>query len=200
MLGSISHSALTETLTRNLGELYLGQARNEKEKGNLDVARTLYDQVKETLKTLGNVKEALRNAQDPHTLVDEKLRVMMADAYFERGEVLEGLNLFAKARISYIKAGVWGHDEAKLHRAEAVQPPPSGHSAHSNKWASVRTAIFTSMSVQKKSRLVDYLFEKALLTLNSLKVSNKPSLFLVYAHNNADHGKAEAETSNTNSE
>ncbi len=195
MLGKISHPALPETLTRNLGEYYLGQARAEKEKGHLDAARTLYDQVKETLKTLGNVKEALRNAQNPETLVDETLRAMMADAYFERGEVLEGLNLFAKARISYIKAGVWGHDEAKQNSAEAVQPPPSGHSAHSNKWASVRTAIFTSMSVQKKSRLVDYLFEKALSTLNSLKVSNKPSLFLVYAHNNADHGKAEAETS-----
>ncbi len=195
MLGKISHSASPETLTRNLGEYYLGQARTEKEKGNLDAALTLYDQLKETLKSLGSVKEALRKAQDSHTLADETLRAMMADAYFERGKVLEGLNLFAKARISYIKAEMWGHDEAKQHRAEAMQPPPSGHSAHSNKWASVRTAIFTSMSVQKKSDLVDYLFKKTLLTLNSLKVSNKPSLFLVYAHNNADYGKAEAETS-----
>ncbi|WP_284271667.1 NACHT domain-containing protein, partial [Mycoavidus cysteinexigens] len=195
MLGNISHSALTETLTRNLGELYLGQARTEKENGHLDVALTLYNQVKDTLKSLGSVKEALRRAQYTHTLADETLRKMMADAYFERGKVLEGLNLFGKARISYIKAEMWGHDEAKQHRAEAVQPPPSGHSAHSNKWASVRTAIFTSMSVQKKSDLVDYLFKKTLLTLNALKVSNKPSLFLVYAHNNADHGKAEAETS-----
>ncbi len=194
MLEKISHSALPETLTRNLGEYYLGQARTEKEKGHLDVARTLYDQVKETLKTLGNVKEALRNAQDPQTLVDETLRTMMADAYFERGEVLEGLNLFAKARMSYIKAGIWGHEEAK-HRVEASQPLSSGHSAHSNKSASVRTATPTSMSAEKKSELVDYLFEKALLTLSSLEVSKKPSLFLVYAHDNAAHGEAKASTS-----
>ncbi|UAW63831.1 NACHT domain-containing protein [Mycoavidus sp. HKI] len=41
----------------------------------------------------------------------------------------------------------------------------------------------------------DYLFEKALLTLSSLEVSNKPSLFLVYAHDNQDHGEAKASTS-----
>ncbi|WP_284270755.1 NACHT and WD40 repeat domain-containing protein, partial [Mycoavidus cysteinexigens] len=195
MLGNISPSALPETLARNLGDYYLGQARAEKEKGNLDTALTLYDQLKDTLKSLGSVKEALRKAQYPHTLADETLRKMMADAYFERGKVLEGLNLFSKARVSYCKAETWGHDEAKQPPAEAVQFPLSVHSAPSSKWESVRTAIPALISVQKKSNLVDYLFKKALLTLNSLKVSNKPSLFLVYAHNNVDHGKAEAETS-----
>ncbi|MCX8567227.1 MAG: WD40 repeat [Glomeribacter sp. 1016415] len=192
MLKSISHSALPETLARNLGDYYLGQARAEKEKGHLEVALTLYDQLKETLKSLGGVKEALRKAQDPQTLADETLRAMMADAYFERGEVLESLNLFTKARISYIKAGAWGHDGAK-HRAEALAPP-SEHSAHSNKLASA-PAISTSISAEEKSDLVDYLFEKALLTLSSLEVSKKPSLFLVYAHDNEAHGEAKASTS-----
>lgn len=50
-------------------------------------------------------------------------------------------------------------------------------------------------SAQEKNVLVDYLFEKALATLGSLEVSNKPSLFLVYAHDNPAHGKAEASTS-----
>ncbi len=194
MLGKISHSALPETLTRNLSELYLGQARAEKEKGHLEVARALYDQLKETLKSLGGVKEALRKAQDPQTLADETLRAMMADAYFERGEVLESLNLLTKARISYIKAEAWGHDGAK-HRAEALQAPPSEHSAHSNKSAPAHTALSTSISVEEKSDLVDYLFEKALLTLSSLEVSKKPSLFLVYAHDNDAHGEAKASTS-----
>ncbi len=192
MLKSISHSALPEALARNLGEFYLGQARAEKEKGHLDAALTLYDQLKETLKSLGGVKEALRKAQDPQTLADETLRAMMADAYFERGEVLESLNLLTKARISYIKAEAWGHDGAK-HRAEALVPP-SEHSAHSNKSASA-PAISTSISVEEKSDLVDYLFEKALLTLSSLEVSKKPSLFLVYAHDNDAHGEAKASTS-----
>ncbi len=194
MLEKISHSALPETLTRNLGEYYLGQARTEKANGHLDVALTLYDQLKETLKSLGSVKEALRKAQYPHTLADETLRAMMADAYFERGEVLEGLNLFAKARFSYLKAEMWGRAEAK-HRAEALQLPL----VHSSRPASAQTASRPSQQpvvpAHEKSELVEYLFEKALLTLNSLEVSNKPSLFLVYAHDNPAHGKAEAKTS-----
>ncbi len=197
MLGNISHSALTETLTRNLGELYLGQARTEKENGHLDAALTLYDQLKETLKSLGSVKEALRKAQYPHTLADETLRAMMADAYFERGEVLEGLNLFSKARVSYCKADTWGHDGAKQ-RVEALQAPPSGHSTHSNAPALLPALVPLQQpvtSAQEKSDLVDYLFKKALLTLSSLEVSKKPSLFLVYAHDNAAHGEAKASTS-----
>ncbi len=201
MLWNISHSALPETFTRNVAELYLGQARTEKENGHLDVALPLYDQVKETLKSLGSVKDALRKAQEPHTLADETLRAMMAVAYFERGEVLEGLNLFAKARVSYLKAEIWGHDGAK-YRVEALQVPPSGHSTHSSTQIFPQAVQPVSMPLQQpvvpaheKSELVEYLFEKALLTLNSLEVSNKPSLFLVYAHDNPAHGKAEAKTS-----
>ncbi len=195
MLGKIAYSALPVTLTRNLGEFYLGQARTEKEKGHLDAALALYDQVKETLKSLRSVKESLRKAQDPQTLADETLRTMMAAAYFERGEVLDRLNLPDKARSSYLKAEKWGHDEAKQHRVEALQPSSSGYSAHSNKSASAQTATPTSMSVEEKSELVDYLFEKALLTLSSLEVSKKPSFFLVYAHDNEAHGEAKASTS-----
>ncbi|BBE10115.1 NB-ARC domain protein [Mycoavidus cysteinexigens] len=201
MLGKVSHSALPETFTRNVAELYLGQARTEREKGHLDAALPLYNQVKDTLKSLGSVKEALRKARDPQTLVDETLRTMMADAYFERGEVLEGLNLFEKARISYIKAGIWGRAEAK-HRVEVSQSFPSGHSAYSSVSALAQAVPAASMllqqpvaSAQEKSELVDYLFKKALLTLSSLEVSKKPSLFLVYAHDNAAHGEAKASTS-----
>ncbi len=53
----------------------------------------------------------------------------------------------------------------------------------------------TASSAQEKSRQADYLFEKALSTLGSLKLANKPSMFLVYAHDNPAHGKAEASTS-----
>ncbi|MCX8566746.1 MAG: WD40 repeat [Glomeribacter sp. 1016415] len=51
------------------------------------------------------------------------------------------------------------------------------------------------VSIEEKSKQMDYLFEKALSTLGALKVANKPSLFLVYAHDNPAHGKAEASTS-----
>ncbi len=49
-----------------------------------------------------------------------------------------------------------------------------------------------SSSVQAKNAQVEYLFEKALSTLGSLELPNKPSLFLVYAHDNPSYGKAEA--------
>ncbi len=51
------------------------------------------------------------------------------------------------------------------------------------------------LPAQAKSELVDYLFEKALLTLGSLEVPDKPSLFLVYAHDNPAYGRAEANIS-----
>ncbi len=55
--------------------------------------------------------------------------------------------------------------------------------------------VQTATPAEEKSEWVDYLFTKALSTLGSLKVSNKPSLFLVYAHDNPAHGQAEAYTS-----
>ncbi len=45
---------------------------------------------------------------------------------------------------------------------------------------------------EKKNAQVEYLFEKALSTLSSLELPNRPSLFLVYAHDNPSYGKAEA--------
>ncbi len=60
-----------------------------------------------------------------------------------------------------------------------------------------QTDTSTSMPVQKKNAQLDYLFEKAFSTLKSLKVPNKPSLFLVYAHDNPNpvYGEAKASTS-----
>ncbi len=49
-------------------------------------------------------------------------------------------------------------------------------------------------SIQEKSALLDDLFERALSMLAALRTPNKPSLFLVYAHNNPAYGRAEADT------
>ncbi len=54
--------------------------------------------------------------------------------------------------------------------------------------------LAVSLAYEKNAQ-IDYLFEKALSTLGSLEVSNKPSLFLMYAHDNSDHGEAKASTS-----
>ncbi len=50
-------------------------------------------------------------------------------------------------------------------------------------------------TTEEKNAQVEYLFEKALSTLGSLELPNKPSFFLVYAHDNPDYGQAEASTS-----
>ncbi|UUM22240.1 NACHT domain-containing protein [Mycoavidus sp. SF9855] len=50
-------------------------------------------------------------------------------------------------------------------------------------------------AIQEKGALVDRLFEKALSILASLETPNKPSLFLVYAHNNPACGEAKADIS-----
>ncbi len=52
--------------------------------------------------------------------------------------------------------------------------------------------VQTTTPAEKKNAQVEYLFEKALSTLGSLELPNKPSLFLVYAHDNPSYGKAEA--------
>ncbi len=203
----IFYSTLPENVARSIGEFYLGQARTEKENGRFDVALTLYGQVKDALMSLGSAKDALRKAQDPQTLADETLRAMMAAAYFERGEVLDRLNSPDKAKSSYLKAEKWGHDEVKQHCAEASQSPSSGQSTYLSRSALSQNATPASKPLQhqlaassaqgkkEKSELVEYLFEKALMTLSSLEVSNKPSLFLVYAHDNPAYGKAEVKTS-----
>ncbi len=49
-----------------------------------------------------------------------------------------------------------------------------------------------SSLAQAKNAQVEYLFEKALSTLGSLELPNKPSLFLVYAHDNPSYGNAGA--------
>ncbi len=51
----------------------------------------------------------------------------------------------------------------------------------------------TASSIQAKSVLLDRLFEKMLSLLSTLEIPNKPSLFLVYAHNNTDYGQAKAD-------
>ncbi len=66
--------------------------------------------------------------------------------------------------------------------------------------ASTQTPQFASSasapsSIQTKSELVDYLFEKMFSALGALEVPHIPRLFLVYAHDNSAQGRAEAETS-----
>lgn len=106
--------ALPEAVVFKLGEFYLSQARDQKNEKKFEVALDLYNRA----------KDALRKAQDPKTLADETLRNCIADAYLERGEVLESLDSFYKAAASYRRARDWGHSQAESHLQNLVSRCP----------------------------------------------------------------------------
>ncbi len=182
---------------------YLDQARLQRTVQQLEMALALYDQAKVTFKhavdgyQLAEIKNALAQALQSQTPNEDALRQRIAEVYFERGELLRDLGKLDKAMASYKKARHWGYEGALPDFTAPPAPSPAVQ-----KFAVAPTTTFaTSMrqplvtSTQEKNVLIDYLFEKALSTLGSLDVSNKPSLFLVYAHDNPDHGLAEAATS-----
>ncbi len=138
------------------------------------------------------IKECFYPSTDSAPPEEDALRQRIAEVYFERAELLEKLGKTAKAQASYKKARAWGH--------EGIQPDstlPVMSLFTSSAPTLAQTVQPSAMPAQSKSELVDYLFEKAMLALGALEVSNKPSLFLVYAHDSNDpvHGKAEASTS-----
>ncbi len=187
MLGSIfssSRSMLSLQETLDLASSYLETASKAKD---LKIALVLCDDAEASL---SEMKKAVRKAHAPETLVDQTLRDKIATVYFEHGKVLEQLGQPHRARTSYKKAQKWGYEAIQL---APIVPAVSQFVRSVSTVA--QTAPSASMSVQQKSAWIDYLFEKALSTLGSLEVPNKPSLFLVYAHDNKDHGEAKASTS-----
>ncbi len=199
MLGNSISQTLIGSQVQVLAQSYLDQARLQKTVQHLEMALVLYDQAKVTFRhvadayqlfpPLSEVKNALNQARTPQTREEDALRQRIAEVYFERAELLEKLGKSGKAQASYKKAQAWGYEE----RRPASIPPAALLSVSNSS-----TLAQTAPSAQQKSALVDYLFEKALLTLGALEISNKPSLFLVYAHdsdNPVRYGKAEATTS-----
>ncbi len=208
MFGNSVSKAQAGNEAQVLAQAYLDQARSQKIEQDPKVALAFYDKAKVAFKNIANarqlapplseVKSALIQARTPDTPEDEALRQRIAEVYFERAELLQELGKFGKAQASYEKAEDWGYEGGK-----PTSIPPAVMLSVRGMPALAQTAIPTSMpsqqlaasSAEKNSALVEYLFEKALLTLSSLEVPNKPSLFLVYAHDNPIHGKAEASTS-----
>ncbi len=198
MFGNSVSQALNSNQAQVLAQSYLDQARLQKTAQHLDVALVLYNQAKVAFKNivdtcqvtplpLSQLKSAFSKAK---TSQEDVLRQRIAEVYFERAELLKGLGNLDKAKASYKKAQAWGYEEIKLSRIARTMslPVPSVLTV-------VQTATPTTMPINQKSALVEYLFEKALSTLGSLELSHKPSLFLVYAHDNPKKGQAEASTS-----
>ncbi len=69
----------------------------------------------------------------------------------------------------------------------------STQASHST--SNVSPLLPVSPDIQTKGKLTDRLFEKLLSILGALKITDTPSLFLVYAHDNSAQGKAEAHIS-----
>ncbi len=200
MFSNFVSRPLTSTQAQVLAaQNYLDQARQQRTEQHLEIALTLYDRAKVNFRyiadtcqlflPLSEVKSALIEARTPRTAEEEALRQRIAEVYFERAEVLEKLGKSDKAHASYKKAQAWGYEGIKPARMSSALPLFS-----SGNPALAQTDPLNSMSAQQKNTLMDYLFEKALLTLGSLEVSNKRSLFLVYAHDNPAYGQAEANT------
>ncbi len=205
MLGNpVSQTLVGNQAQVRAAQLYMDQAHQQKMEQQFEVAFILYDQAKVTFRhaadarqlfPLSEVKNVLNQARTSQTHEEEALRHRIAEVYFERAELLEKLGKSDKAQASYKKAQAWGYEGIKLTptalvESLSVQDAPAS--------AQKSTSTFVPLqpsSAHEKSELVDYLFEKALLTLSSLEVSKKPSLFLVYAHDNDAHGEAKASTS-----
>ncbi|WP_284270007.1 NACHT and WD40 repeat domain-containing protein, partial [Mycoavidus cysteinexigens] len=196
MLDSIlssSRSVLSLQETLDLASSYLETASKAKD---LKIALVLCDDAEASL---SQMKKAVKKAHAPETLADQTLRDKIATVYFEHGKVLDQLGQPDRAQASYKKAQKWGYDETK---SATTMTMPVMSLFTSIAPTVTQTATLTLIpsppsSAHEKSDLVEYLFKKALLTLSSLEVSKKPSLFLVYAHDNPDpkHGEAKASTS-----
>ncbi len=190
-----------------LAQHHLDQARLHKEAQQFDMALVLYDHAKVAFKSiadtrqlvpqLSQVKGALSRASTPQTADDEALRQRIAEIYFERAELLKKLGKEHKAQASYKKARDWGYEET-----EPASISPATMLAVHGTTTFDRAISPTSMQGQQpiasltheKSAQVDYLFETALSTLRSLQMT-RASLFLIYAHHNPVHGRAEVSTS-----
>ncbi len=193
MLGSISSSpwSLLSAQALDLANAYLKSARNTQD---IHLASIFCDDAEISL---SQAKQAFKRALSPETLADQTLRNNISTAYFERGKILDQFGQHYRAQASYKKAQKWGYG-GSLSAVPAASQSTSGTPA----CAQCASAAPVSLpqpaisSAEERGKLVEYLFEKALSTLGSLKgVANKPSLFLVYAHDNLDHGQAEAATS-----
>ncbi len=155
------------------------------------VAEVYFDRA-ELLDKLGKSDKAQASYQKARVWGSEAIKCtsIIPAAWYRVPALIKRLGKATKAQASCQEAQDWGYDGI------------TSGSVTGTVSLSIRMARHASMPLERspapaqdKSELVEYLFEKALLTLNSLEVSNKPSLFLVYAHDNPTYGKAEAKTS-----
>ncbi len=218
MLSQAASQALLVKQAQGLAQSYLGQAQLHEELQHTEWALALYGQAKVTFKyiadaqqvfPLAEAKSVLNQARTGQTTEAEALRQQIAEVYVERAKLLQKLGKIDKAQASIKKAKAWGYqditalsDSGQAEAEEKTTETEQGRKAAIVSFESppvlIQMALLTQsppvLSFTEKSALLDRLFEKAISMLASLRIPNKPSLFLVYAHNNPTYGQAEADT------
>ncbi len=170
---------------------HLQQARGYKNKQCFEMALVAYDKAKLAF------KHAEKNASEQNA----SLRQHIAEVYFERAEVLERLKEWDKAEESYKEAHEWGHEgiPAALVAASISSSESAIGLAPSIEYFSASASLtlppkVTQACLPEKHQWVAQVFETILKQFQDLDLcQSSPSLFLVYAHNNDQLGKADAE-------
>ncbi len=179
---------------------HLEEARFYKAAQQFEMALASYDQAKVTFKNaenarkrvppLSELKNAFSQALTPQTPEEESLRQHIAEVYVERAEVLKSLGELGKAKKSYEKAQVWGHEAMP-----ATSIPDVASSTDRTITLAQPAEFFPSrvslspkapeVCPQKKHQWAAQVFETILKQFQDLDLcQSSPSLFLVYAHNN----------------
>ncbi len=218
MLSQVASQTLLIRQAQVMAQGYLDQARIYEESPHPEWALALYGQAKATFKYIaeaqgvlpfGEAKSAIEQARTPQTVEAKALRQRIIEVYVERAKLLEKLGKIDKAQASYKRAKAWEYQDVTAQfdreQTEAVEKTTEieqGRKATIISFESPPVRIQTALPIQtppvvssiQDSALLDRLFEKAISMLASLRIPNKPSLFLVYAHDNPTYGRAEADT------
>ncbi len=191
---------------------HMEQARFYKTAQHFDMALVSYGQAKVIFKHLEDVrqqglsfskiKNAFSQAHTPQTPEDESLRQRIAEIYVERAEVLKSLGKLGKAQKSDEKARAWGYEGLPV-TSTMTSLSSSDNDIGLNKpveffpaRASLAPSFVEQACPRKKHQWVAQVFETILKQFQDLDLcQSSPSLFLVYAHNNNQLGKADAEVS-----
>ncbi len=192
MYNTISGLTRGERITSISAPNYHEAALVYQRRGNLKGAQASY-------------KQALELANQAYRINSTKADVSrtLALIHLDYGGLLERLCRYDEAEEIYQQAQKYGqkacelepnHDESKalLNEVE-FKYNQFHHSQNKNTETDLAHKATPASSIQEKSKQVNHLFEKALSTLSSLELTDPPSLFLVYAHDNPTYGRAEAD-------
>ncbi len=164
---------------------YQNQGDLERARANYIQALELADQVCRTDSTQAEVNRTLARINQDYAGLLEDL-----DCYAEAEEAYQQAQIYAQKACD-IETDHVGHAllvEIQRNYKRFLRSQKESTEADQARRAAVAYAT------QEKNKQVNYLFEKALSTLSSLKLTDSPSLFLVYAHDNPTYGRAEAGT------